>query len=342
MKAGVLFAPRDIRYVEVSTPVPAAGELLIKTACAGICSSDLPRAMDERGAYHYPLVMGHEVSGIIESIGSGVQGRKVGERVTVFPLIPCGKCKFCQEGRVNLCSDYGYIGSRKDGGFAEYFTCPSQNALNLPDSVGLDSGAMAEPAAVALHGARRAGIKKGDKVVVLGAGTIGLFAMQWAKYFGANATLIDRNSDKLEIGKKLGADKIIQTQKDKPLEESLANMVRTFDIVLECTGSDEAQCAGITLLVRGGTLVFLGNPHTDLVVQKSLLSTVIRGELALLGSWNSTIEADWREVVSAMAEARIDCASLITRREKLSNISEVFKSMASRSFPNIKVLFELE
>ena len=155
MKAWVLHEIGNIRYEEVPVPEPAAGEVLIRVGAAGICGSDIPRIFDT-GAHRMPLIPGHEFSGEVVKTGEGAAGSWVGKRVGVFPLIPCRKCSQCKAGRYELCRNYDYIGSRRDGAFAEYVTVPAANLIELSDNVSFEEAAMLEPMAVAVHAIRRA------------------------------------------------------------------------------------------------------------------------------------------------------------------------------------------
>lgn len=151
MKAGVLYAREDIRYEEVETPVPKAGEVLVKVKYSGICGSDVPRVNGD-GAHFYPIILGHEFSGVVEEVGEGVTKVKKGQRVAGAPLVPCMKCEDCMKGDYALCKHYSFIGTRQPGSFAEYICVPEQNAVPFDDSVSFEQGALFEPAAVALHG----------------------------------------------------------------------------------------------------------------------------------------------------------------------------------------------
>ena len=180
MQAGVLHARDDIRYEEVQTPEPKAGEVLVKVKYSGICGSDVPR-VNEDGAHFYPIILGHEFSGIVEAVGDGVTKVKKGQRVAGAPLVPCMKCEDCMKGDYALCKDYSFIGTRQAGSYAEYICLPEQNVVPFKDTVSFEQGALFEPAAVALHGLECLPYEGGKTVAVLGGGTIGLLAV--GKYF---------------------------------------------------------------------------------------------------------------------------------------------------------------
>jgi L-iditol 2-dehydrogenase len=161
-----------LRLADVPTPIPGAGEALIRVKCAGICSSDTPRVFTS-GAYHYPIILGHEFSGVVERVCDRGDAHLLGKRVGAFPLLPCFKCESCLHGCYETCSDYGYIGSRQDGAFAEFVVVPSWNLIALPDAMGFEQATLIEPAAVALHAVRRFDLRDISGAAVVGTGVIG-------------------------------------------------------------------------------------------------------------------------------------------------------------------------
>lgn len=190
----------DFRQEEVSKPVPDDGEALIKVEASGICGSDIPRIYRD-GAYRMPLIPGHEFSGIVEETGKDSEAVCKEKRVGVFPLIPCGQCISCKKNRHEMCRNYSYLGSRRDGGFAEYVTVPVKNLIELPEEVSFEQAAMLEPMAVAVHAMRRINISEKDSVVVCGLGTIGLLLTMFLKERGISDILVmrDKTEDYLKI-----------------------------------------------------------------------------------------------------------------------------------------------
>lgn len=203
MKAGVVFSKNDIRFEDIKKPEVQSGEVLVKVKYTGICGSDIPRVNGD-ACHFYPNVLGHEFSGTICDVADDVKTVKKGDRVAGVPLVPCLKCNDCSQGNYALCKKYSFIGSSKFGSFAEYVVMPEKNVVKFEDEVTFEQGAFFEPATVALHGLERVNYKGGKKVAILGAGTIGLFVMQWAKIFGAKEVVIfDISNERLELGKKL-------------------------------------------------------------------------------------------------------------------------------------------
>ena len=188
MKAQVLHGIGDIRYEETDKPRIEKGWVLVKVKAAGVCGSDIPRIY-KTGAHVHPIVTGHEFSGeVIETADDNFSWR--GKRVGIFPLIPCGECINCKKKMYEMCSNYNYLGSRCNGGFAEYAAVPEWNLIELPDNVSYKQAAMMEPMAVAVHAMRRFYIEKDSSVCVIGLGTIGLLLTMFLKAEGIQLSLI--------------------------------------------------------------------------------------------------------------------------------------------------------
>ncbi len=280
MKAAVLHANEDVRYEEIETPSPKAGEVLVKVKMTGICGSDVPRVLNN-GAHYYPIVLGHEFSGVVAELGEGVTEFKVGDKVAGVPLVPCMKCADCQNGNYSLCKNYTFIGSRIQGSFAEYVILPVQNTIKFADNVSFEQGAFFEPSTVALHGLRCADYKGGKDVAILGGGTIGLFTMQWAKIFGAKSvTVFDISEDRLALAKRLGADYVINTAKDE-IEKN------KYGIVFETAGVPDTMRLGFEVAANKASVCFIGTPHKDLTFTPKQWENMNRKEFKLTGSWMS-------------------------------------------------------
>ena len=185
MDALVLHDVGDARFESISKPEVSDGEVLVRVGFCGVCGSDIPRVF-VKGTYSFPTVCGHEFAGTVEACGPGVDDLETGAAVAVFPLLWCGRCPACEQGKYVQCFDYDYLGSRSNGGFAEYVVAPRRNLLRVPEGVSLDEAAMTEPASVALHALRRGGgTRPGESVAVFGAGPIGVMVAQWARAMGA-------------------------------------------------------------------------------------------------------------------------------------------------------------
>lgn len=176
MKAAVLFGNEDIRFADMPEPGTRPGAVKVRVRACGICGSDVPRVL-HGGAHFYPVVLGHEFAGDVVEVGEDVEGLTLGDRVSCAPLVPCGKCADCQRGHFSLCRHYGFIGSREQGGMAEFVVMPAANAVKYGGDAPYWTAAMFEPATVALHGIFRNGSVSGEDVAVVGCGTIGIFAV---------------------------------------------------------------------------------------------------------------------------------------------------------------------
>lgn len=288
MKAAVLYGNDDVRYEEYPTPEVTAGSVKVRVRAAGICGSDIPR-VHHGGAHHYPIVLGHEFSGVICEVGEGVENLKVGDTVSAAPLLPCMKCEDCQRGDFSLCRHYSFIGSRVQGAFADFVVLPAANVVPYDPSIPFAQSAMFEPATVGLHGLLTADYRGGGTVAILGGGTIGIFTMQWAKILGAKKIVVfDLSEDRLALCRRLGADETVNVK-----ETSLADAVqmygegRGFDWVFETAGSSVTLKNAFYLAANKGHVSYIGTPHTDTVFSPKEWEQLNRKELTISGSWMS-------------------------------------------------------
>ncbi|MDR1893053.1 MAG: galactitol-1-phosphate 5-dehydrogenase [Oscillospiraceae bacterium] len=288
MKAAVLHGNDDLRYDDIPEPEVGSGCVKVRIRAAGICGSDVPRVLNH-GAHFYPVVLGHEFSGDIVEIGGDVTTLAVGDRISGAPLLPCMKCEDCQTGNFALCGHYSFIGSRVQGGFADFVVLPEQNAVKFAPSVSYEQGALFEPAAVALHGVLQNGYKAGGRVAILGGGTIGLFAMQWAKIFGAVKTVVfDISGDRLALARRLGADETVNTAEEGFLERMPAlTDGRGFDYVFETAGITATMQSAFELAANKARVCFIGTPTKELCFTPKLWENMNRKEFYLTGSWMS-------------------------------------------------------
>ena len=334
MQALVLHAVGDLRYERVPRPVPRAGEALVRVAAVGVCGSDVPRIF-EHGTYRFPLIPGHEIAGVVEEVvGAGTRHR--GERVTVKPIIPCGQCAYCQIGSFAQCASYDYLGSRTDGGFAEFVRVPQRNLVPLPESVDLVDAALAEPAAVALHALRQGGVEPGDVVAILGTGPIGMILAQWARILGAAKVLLtDVDGEKLRMAKELGLGITFDARKGDPV--AWAERVsggRRPDLVVEAAGVSATFEQALRMARPLGRVVIMGNPTGEVRLPQGTVSQILRKELTIKGTWNSCFTElpvdEWQVVVEMLAKGRLNLRGLISHRLPLSKGVEVLEMMRSR------------
>lgn len=327
MKACVLRAIKDLEYTEVAAPEVKSGEVLVQVKACGICSSDLDRVF-RTGAYHFPIVLGHEIAGQVAAVAPDVNSNLVGKHVVVYPLLPCFECGSCKRGFYTQCKDYSYFGSRCDGGYAQYLSVPVWNIKPFSDSVAFTHAALCEPAAVAWNAVSKADINSGTKLLIVGTGLIGIVAGLWAQKKGTEVSFKVRNSQKADFIKSLGFDKV---QNDFG-EDS-------FDICMECVGTNESIAQTLTYVKARGTVIFVGNPQSDVVLDKKIYWKILRQELIIKGVWNSSYPSDWEAVLKNISS--LPCDKLITHTFKLSDGMKAFDILNEAKF-KIKGMYVIE
>lgn len=335
MYAYVLHGIDDLKYEQADIPEQKPGWALIEVMAAGICGSDIPRIF-EKGTYHFPTIPGHEFAGIVHSVGQSEDQKWVGKRVGVFPLIPCRECENCRSEHYEMCDHYDYIGSRRDGGFADYVAVPVWNLIELPDSVDFSEAAMLEPIAVARHAIRQLPIEQTTSLVIFGAGPIGLLAGQWARIYGISKIFFVANKPgQVQLAQQLGFyDVCLQSEVNIPEWLAKRNDGRPVDAAIEGTGRGEVleQCI---LSVKGqGTVVTLGNPNSDICISRDTFWKILRRQLHVNGTWNSRFatseEDDWQEALHMLEEGRLDVKTLVTHSYPFDKLMDGLDVMRSK------------
>jgi L-iditol 2-dehydrogenase len=340
MKALNLYGIHDLRYEDVAMPKYGNDEVLLRVKAVGICGSDIPRVF-HKGTYHFPTIIGHEFAGeIVEAGDESLLGR----RATVFPLLPCGACEACKEGKYAQCSHYDYYGSRRDGAMSEYIAVKKRNLVFMPPEVSYKAAAMSEPAAVALHAFRKAAVGLGNTIVIFGVGPIGLILASWAREAGVeNIVLVARNQAKVQFAKKLGfLQAIDSTEVDVHSFVRGITEDRGADACIEGTGTSEALEYSVLCTRNFGRVVALGNPLGDMRLSQQAYWQILRKELCVVGTWNSSFsskENDWQEVMIAMRDRVIDVENLITHVFSFAEYKEAFQLMHEKKEPYCKVMF---
>ena len=348
MKAAVLYAPGDLRIEEAPRPViKDKDSVLISVKSVGICGSDIDRIL-YTGTYSFPTIPGHEFCGIVNEIGENISEYKNGDRVAVAPIIPCGECDSCVQGNYGQCDNYSYLGSRENGAMAEFVVAPQRNLVRMPDNMSFEEGASVEPAAVTLHGMRRIKIEAGDSVCVLGCGTIGLFAIQFAKIMGAtNVFAVDIDKAKLSMASGLGADHCVDAAKNDPVE-TVMKMThgKGVNVVIETAGSNITQEQSIRTAKKKGRILFLGTAHKDVVLPPKTFEFIVRFELTITGAWNSYSApfpgVEWQAVMDYVKSGKLDILTGITQRVSLEDLPKIIRNMADRSFFYNKIVINIE
>jgi L-iditol 2-dehydrogenase len=343
MKAIVMYKPRDLRIEQVDIPGIEDEEVLLKVMAVGICGSDIPR-INVYGGYISPIIPGHEFAGEITKVGKDVKGFKEGDHVTVPPLIPCYRCKYCNMGEYSLCKDYSYYGSRRNGAFAQYIAVKGSNLLKIADNVSFECAATTDPLANALHGLKQAKFNRGDAVCVYGVGAIGQYMLQAAKAMGAGKiAAVDISDEKLKTAEESGADITFNG-----LEKDVAVKVADYfgegaDVVADVTGSPAAQLNAILSAAKLGRVVIIGISHKGLELTEKAVDNLMRGQISIIGSWNSFSEPfpgwEWTEAIKMMAEGKVNCEYVISHRLPLDEAPAVFEKIYKGGFFYNKIIF---
>lgn len=333
MKAYVLNGIGDLQYQTLPKPELQSGWCLVQVKAAGICSSDIPRIYT-KGTYHFPTIPGHEFAGIVVETADAEHSDWIGKAVGVFPLIPCKECPQCQQKHYELCQNYDYIGSRRDGAFADYVAVPIWNLIPLKEGISFSEAAMLEPVAVALHAVKRANIHTGDSVAVIGTGLIGFVAAQWAKARGAaKVDVIGRSDGKRALAEQLpGIGYYLEGEMHAD----------SYNVVIEAVGTEAAIARSLEGVKAGGTVVLMGNPAGDITLKQNTYWRILRKQLTVTGTWNSSYEAaavcDWTEACDALAAGDISVLPLISHSFSQENIEDGLALMRTHTQPYCKVM----
>ena len=331
MRVSVLNGPGDVAVVDRPVPRPGPAEVLVRVASVGVCGSDTHYYEHGRiGSYvvEQPLVLGHEASGVVTEVGEGVPADRVGQRVSIEPGVPDLTCEQCLAGRYNLCPDMRFFATPPiDGAFAEYVVVHEAFAHPVPDVIGDDAAALLEPLSVGIWACRKAKVSAGARVLVTGAGPIGLVALQCALAFGATDVAVsDVNPARLALARELGATAVVDAR------EGLAGLGRPPQVLLECSGHPPAIGEAIRALDRAGRGVLVGMGGDEIPLP---LSTVQERELELTGTFRYA--NTWPTAITLVAAGRVDVDRLVTGTYRLDQAEEALT--ASRRDPaSVKVV----
>jgi L-iditol 2-dehydrogenase len=329
MKAAKLFGPNDIRVVDCGIPEINDDEILLKTRAAAICGSDLRmigngyKGVDE----DHPLTLGHEIAGVVEKAGKNVKGYEPGMRVALAPNIGCGICDWCTSGDTHLCPDYTAFGINMDGGFAEYVRIPRNaiiqgNIMILDDSMPLDAAALVEPASCVLNGQLRTGIRLNDKVLIIGAGPIGIIHGLLAKAFGAAKVYIrDLSRERMKQSVELipGAEAI----EEEDLEAAAKRLTggRGFDVTITACPAPQAQVDALKITGMNGRILYFGGLPAGKDNVTLATNHIHYKQLSIHGSTRGNV-SQYRAVAKMAAAGILDLSKLISRRYPVSEFAE--------------------
>ena len=323
MKAMVYHGNRDLRLETVSDPVPAQGEALLKVDYCGICATDIeeyvygPKFLDED---KMPIITGHEVTATVVDAPRGADRVGPGTRVALNTVLTCGTCFWCSMGETQQCEQFTVVGFDRDGGLAEYLTWPADELIPLPDNVSSEAAALIEPSGVAHHCVQRAGIRPGETVAVVGAGTVGTLTMQIAKAQGARVFAVDVKRMSLDLASSLGAEVAINAA-EEDAEEILKGLTegRGPDVVIDAAGAPNTPADCLRYARRGGRVVlvaiYTSTPEFD-------FNSIVAQEKTVIGTIAYT-RADVQASVDLIASGKLKTTPLITDQIGLEEVIDV-------------------
>lgn len=312
-----------LAFEEVADPTPDEGELVVKVGRCGICGSDLHMTEDAAYGCQHGDILGHEFAGEVVELGKGTSGHKVGDLVSVIPLKSCGQCEQCRKGAVQWCEHFGLQG----GGYAEYAVTRPNQCVPLPSDLTLADGAIIEPLAVALHGINLSAMKTGDRVLVIGAGPIGLATAFWAKRYGAGKVAVQDIADyQKSRALEMGAD-IFVVDPENPVESAIRELGGAPDVVFECVGLPGLIDQAVKQVRPNGEIVLLGLcTKPDTIHTFPMLSKQIR----LVTSAFFTRQ-EYEAALAALDHGAIKPRLLVTDTISLTNTPEIFESLKKRT-----------
>ncbi len=319
MKAAVFYGQENIKVKDIPIPKIGINDVLIKTKYCGICGSDV--GAYRTGMYKTGVVIGHEFSGVIVEKGKNVKRYKIGDKVTAGGLIPCGECYFCKKRLFYLCEKGSYsFGLTKDGAMAEYIKLPQERIHIIPNDVSLKKAVLVDPLTDVIRAVKNSSLKINDKVLITGAGGLGLLALQYLKAIGVKEVFVSEiNPFRIKLAKKLGAKEVINP-KEKNLFLFLDKFTSNYgvDIIFDCSGASKVLQDSVTLVRRGGEVFVLSLCLTP--VEIDFMAVVMR-QVRIKASLASLYE-DYPEAIKLIKDRKINPLQLITRIVSLEQVVE--------------------
>jgi L-iditol 2-dehydrogenase len=335
-----LIEPTKMIVERVPEPLPGPGEVLLRIETCGVCGSDIHAWYGEHPFIQCPIAPGHEFAGRIERLGPGVTGWQVGQAVTAEPSLVCGECDNCRAGKYNICDKLKVIGCQSDGGFAEYLVVPARKLVELGPKMTFEQGSFVEPLAVGVHALRLAAVKPDTRLLILGAGTIGMMNLLTAHAWGVKEiTMTDRIATKLDLAMELGAKYTVDVSKTSLADfcRETYGTERAFDVAVECVGVAGTVRDGLLALKKGGSMVVVGVFPKEVPVNMGLVQD---RELKLLGSLMYRME-DFVEARDLIASGRAPIEQLISARYPLDKIDVAMKAIDQQPEKNIKTMIHI-
>lgn len=341
MKSVVNDTDGIVRVAESVIPeIKHQDEVRVKIASSGLCGSDLPRIF-KNGAHYYPITLGHEFSGYIDAVGSGVDDLHPGDAVACVPLLPCFTCPECLKGFYSQCAKYDFIGSRRDGGFAEYIVVKRNNVFALPADMPIEDGAFIEPITVGLHAFHLAQGCENKNVIIIGAGTIGLLAIQCAVALGAKSvTAIDISSEKLALAKSFGAMQTFNSREmSAPQIQGVLRELRFNQLILETAGVPQTVELAVEIAGPHAQLALVGTLHQDLHLTSATFGKILRKELTVIGSWMNYSSPwpgqEWETASRLLTERKLSLEPLIAHRGSFESFAQAVRDIARNAMQSV-------
>jgi L-iditol 2-dehydrogenase len=337
MRVAVWYNNRDVRIEEKPVPRIGPGELLVRIIASGICGSDV---MEWYRLDRAPLVLGHEIAGEVVEVGKGIEKYKVGDRVTVAHHVPCNTCRYCLNGNHTVCDTLRRT-NFDPGGFAEYVRLPAINVdrgvFLLPDAMSFEEATFIEPLACILRGQRKANVRPGQSVLVIGSGISGLLHVQLAKALGAgHIVAVDINAYRLKAAKKLGADAVFNADKFSPDLFRKLNNGFLADVVIVCTGAVTAIAQAMASVERAGTVLFFAPTGPGVTVPLSINDVFWRTDVTLTTSYAGS-PVDYAAALEIIQARRVPVKDMITHRLGMAETGLGFK-LVSEARESLKVI----
>nr|WP_217283732.1 zinc-binding alcohol dehydrogenase family protein [Aquabacterium terrae] len=330
----VCVTPGTLRAEDRPTPIPAEGEVLLRVRRVGVCGTDLHIFAGRQPYLDYPRVMGHELSGTVAEAPRGSR-LAAGDVVYVMPYLSCGHCVACRAGRTNCCTHLQVLGVHRDGAFTEYL-CVPEPFVHRAEGVTLDQAAMVEFLAIGAHAVRRAQVSAGQRVLVVGAGPIGMGAIIFSRLRGATVTALDSRTDRLAFcAQRLGTASCVTLGAGDTEQLAALSSNEFFDVVFDATGHAAAMERGFGFVAHGGTYVLISVVQSDIRFNDPEFH---KRETTLLGSRNATSE-DFETVLRAMREGLIP-AGLDTHRMALADVPACFPGLLDPDAGVVKAIVE--
>jgi L-iditol 2-dehydrogenase len=336
MKQALMTSPGVIEIRQVAKPVPGAGEALVRIERIGVCGSDVHVYHGKHPYTRYPVVQGHEVAGVIAQLGDGVTGLALDDRVVVMPQVTCGVCYPCRHGMYHICDNLKVMGFQTGGAAQEYFAAPAEMILKVGAGVSADEAVLIEPIAVAAHALGRAGSVAGQKVLVLGAGTIGNLVAQVARASGAASVMItDISEYKLAKARGCGIEHVVNTE-TSDLNEAILEAFGPdkADVILECVGVQATMSQAIANARKGSTIVVVGvfgqRPEVD-------MGLVQDRELSLVGTLMYQ-KKDYERAIELVAGGRLSLGDMVSHKFQFDEYAQAYKMIEASGGNYLKVM----